>query len=680
MTRRNFLATAALPVAHFPAAAGPSGGIALISFRIGTAQWMPARRCQELLDLFARHAGVADELAFFTSATHPPLPLDEMERRAEKLGALLPRVRALGMGAGINVLATMGHHEENLPNSLEAPWQRVVDPGGAESRGVYCPAQEELLGYADKIYTAVARAGPDFIWIDDDVRLLGHKPVEHTCFCPQCIRRFSATIGRSYTRQSLVEAFQSGAVEERLRVRREWLEHNRRIIDLLLRRIEQAVHRVKPGLPLGFMTGDRFYEGYAFERWARTLAGPGNAPVRWRPGGGFCSDETPLQLVDKAHAMGRQSAVLPSAVTVIQSEVENFPYQRLRKSERATTVEAGAYMAAGVTGTAFNVLNMQPDPLGEYEPLLRRIAAARPFYAALREAVGRSRARGVWPAWSLDQYAAINPGGNWLRGGRLPLQAPYALAEIGIPIGYDSSACPVTALTGTAPYAFPVQELRRIFSGGVLMDGEAWQSLERLGLSAWTGVRGVEAVDRDAMEVLAAHPLNGAFAGWSRDCRQSFWAERAWRLQPVEGAQVLCRMRDYGDRDLGPAMTTFGNALGGRVVVMGYFPWSQVHSLPKTTQLKNVCDWLAGDVFPLRVESFAKVTVWCHERAVAVLNASLDPVGSLELRWRHPAARFRWLEIEGPERETAGERDGEAVRVVLRNLAPWSLHLLVSAA
>ncbi|MFN0170874.1 MAG: hypothetical protein ACKV22_31025 [Bryobacteraceae bacterium] len=674
MTRRDFVA--ALPAGL--AAAPRTQGAGLISFRIGATQWMPEKRFQGLLDFFARHPGTADELAFFTSATHPPLPLAEIERRAEKLATLMPRVRALNMGAGINVLATMGHHVENLANSLNAPWQRVVDPSGVECRGVFCPLQEELLDYADKVYTAVARAGPDFIWVDDDVRLQGHKPAGHTCFCNTCIRRFSSETGRDFTRQSLVEAFSSGSIEQRLKVRRAWLEHNRWVIDNLLRRVEQAVHRVKPDLVLGFMTGDRFYEGYGFERWAKTLAGPGNIPVRWRPGGGFYSDETPLQMIEKAHAIGRQVSALPGSVTVIQSEVENFPYQRLRKSERTTVVEAGAYMAAGTTGTAFNVINMQPDPLDEYEPLLRRIEGSREFYAEMREALGRTPARGLWPAWSRDLYGAINPEGEWLRSGRFPLNAPYALGEIGIPLGYDARECTATAISGAAPYAFSAPELRRMFSGGVLLDADAWQCLDRLGLSGWTGVCGVDPVDRDAMEVLAAHPLNSRFAGWSRDCRQSFWAERAYRLEPSENAQIVARMGDYGDRDLGPTMTAFRNSLGGRVVVMGYFPWSQIHSLPKTSQLKNIADWLSGDALPLRVETFAKVAVWCRERAVVVVNTSLDPVESLALRWKHPGSRFRWLERAGPRREVSGDRQGEMVRVTLNNLAPWSLHLLVS--
>ena len=179
----------------------------LVAFRISNEQWQREDRFGELLDFFRRQPGTADELAFFTSSTHPPLPLAEIEGRTERLQGLMRRVRAEGMRAGINLLATMGHHEENLDDSLDTPWQRVVDPHLRESRGSFCPAGDELRAYAAQVYRALARAEPDFIWIDDDVRLAGHMPIGFTCFCAGCLARFGRQIGRAFDRESLLAAF-----------------------------------------------------------------------------------------------------------------------------------------------------------------------------------------------------------------------------------------------------------------------------------------------------------------------------------------------------------------------------------------------------------------------------------------------------------------------------------------
>jgi len=64
---------------------------------------------------------------------------------------------------------------------------------------------------------------------------------------------------------------------------------------------------------------------------------------------------------------------------------------------------------------------------------------------------------------------------------------------------------------------------------------------------------------------------------------------------------------------------------------------------------------------PARVETFAKVAVWRHERAVVVLSLSLDPVEKLSLLLRRSGTRFLWAEILGPEKEISGTSEGDSV-------------------
>jgi hypothetical protein len=683
-TRRTFLQSAVsapLAIALTPAVAASP----LISFRVGPAHWLEDQPFHLLLNFLSEHEGIVNELSFFTSDTHPPLPLEVIEQRAERLAVILPKVRLAGMRAGINVLSTMGHHEENLENSLKARWQRVRDPFGNESRGSFCPAHPELQEYARQIYAALAKANPDFFWIDDDIRLLGHKPVTFTCFCDLCLRNFSAESGTSYTAETLVAAFDSGSTEDKIAIRRRWLEHNRGTTDQILRVVENAVHSVKPGLPLGFMTGDRFYEGYDFERWAKTLAGPGLAPVRWRPGGGFYSDETLLNLVDKAHAVGRQVASLPAFVVNIQSEVENFPYQPLRKSVKTTVTEASTYMAAGTTGTAFNVLSLMPGPLDEYKPLYERIAEFRPLYARMKSELGRSVVRGVWPAWNKDAFAALNLDGKWFSGGKLPFNDPYTLGEIGIPMAYSNAGASVTALTGAMVRLFSIEELREMFRGGVLMDVEAWIELRNLGLAKWTGLDEISVIEHDSFEVLSGDPVNGSFAGWSRDCRQSFSPNRAYSMRPVNGARILAGLKQYGGRDAGPCAIAYENDLGGRVVVMGYFPWSQFHDLGKATQMKSICQWLSRDGMPLRIDTFAKVAVWCRagergSQGIIILNTSLDSITELVISVPRQVASCAVVAADGIERRAAlrsGPPGTNHSEIVIREVQPWSIPLLL---
>jgi len=668
--------------------AEPASSPPLIAFRIGPHHWLKDESFHRLLEFFSHDPKIVDEFSFFISHTHTPLPLSVIEERALRLSTIIPQVRKLGIGAGINVLATIGHHEENLAHALQESWQRMVDPYGKPCLGSYCPTHPEIQAYAAQLYRIVAQSDPDFIWVDDDLRLYGHVPVEFTCFCDLCLRQFSKQVGESFSRDQLLVAFRSGSIERQVQLRQAWLKHNREMIANLLRVIEKAVHQVKPGLPIGSMTVDQFYDGYDFKRWAEALAGPQKASVRWRPGGGFYDDDTPMALIEKAHSIGRQVASLPPEISTIESEVENFPYQRLRKSSPITTVEASTYMAAGATGTAFNILNLTGDPLQEYQSLFGEISQKQPFLRRLQKTLQSATIRGIWPAWNQDYLASVHLNETWPKGGRWPIYDSYVLAEIGLPHCYRPEDRSITAFADSSPWAFSRHELQAIFSGGVLMDAVAWQALNNMGLSAWTGVRNVRLAGPDSLEVLTPHTLNGTFSGWRRDCRPSFSRESVYDLQSRSdtASDVLARLIDLGERDLGVSMVASENSLGGRVLVMGYYPWSQIHTLAKSSQLKAICQWLAKETLGVVVDSFARAVVWSYRigqrQAVFLVVASLEPVAALVLRLKSTSRTWNHFREDGTSSAftlrngSAGSSHAEAE---LRNLAPWSSHLLVEA-
>jgi hypothetical protein len=190
--------------------------------------------------------------------------------------------------------------------------------------------------------------------------------------------------------------------------------------------------------------------------------------------------------------------------------------------------------------------------------------------------------------------------------------------------------------------------------------------------------------ERDASEVLTNHPINGRFAGWSRDCRQSFWREEAYSLDlRSPKAVTLARLADYLDHDLGPAMTAYENELGGRVCVMGYYPWSQMHHLAKSSQMKAVSEWLSRDRLPVVLESFARVHLWVRELgpewiACVLLNGSLDVQPGVVLRFRRSFKKFVWSDLDGkssPLRPMHSLGTG-GVRVRTPALKAWSVNLI----
>lgn len=657
---------------------------AFISFRIGVPLWISETRCNELFDLFDKYKGVTNEITFFTSETHPPLPLEVIKERAVILKERMVQARKRGYKTGINILATIGHHNENLENSLKGDYTPMTNIDGAICNGSFCPNDKHMQEYIRNIYQLTAQANPDYIWIDDDIRF-GHMPIGLGCFCDNCLNIFGKETGIKYTRESLKKEFNEGLSEEKLKIREAWLKHNRNTISHLFELIEKTVHEINPTMPLGFMTGDRFFEGYDFEHWANVLSGPNHAPVMWRPGGGYYEDSNTNGLVGKSHDIGRQVSVLPQEVVSIQSEIENFPYQRLKKAANSVVLEACSHIAAGCTGAAFNVLSMYDEPLDEYEPLVAKLQEARPFFDLLAKSLGRSPIIGIQTFWNKSSYITGNlQSGNWTSSGN-PL-TNHEFYGIGLPICYSSLNAPVTILGKDNIFALSNEEIKTLLSGGVYMDAEALQQLNNMGFGELTGFKVEGSENKDRIEKFTDHPLNGEFAGRNRDNRQSFWNSPAYTLRKTnEQARTLASLIDYSGKEVSPCTTgIFENKLGGRICIAGYYPWTFMENLSKSSQMKAVFRWLSKDSLPGYIASFQKINLWIREpqngkTALAFTNSSFDPAKNIVLMLKTDQKNIRLYDMNCKETviRSSGQ-DGPYQKFIIPEVGSWQMRLAIN--
>lgn len=656
---------------------------AFITFRIGSAQSLSEQRFNELLDLFDKYKGVTDDITFFTHTTHAPLPLDEFGRRIGILKERMEQARERGYKTGINILTSIGHHNENLDNSLKGNYTYMTGIDGKVSHGSYCPNDENMKEYIRNIYQITTETNPDYIWIDDDVRL-GHMPIGYGCFCDNCLDIFEQETGAYYTRESLKKAMNEGPVEEKLKLREAWLQHNRNTVAQLFELIEEIVHGISPGMPLGFMTGDRFFEGYDFDNWATILAGEDKTPVIWRPGGGFYSDIIPGGLVEKSHAMGRQVSVLPQSIHKIQSEIENFPYQRLKKAANIVVLEACSHIAAGCTGAAFNVLSMYDEPLDEYEPLVAKLHASRPFFDLMAKSLGRSANTGIHTCWNQNSYATVNlTEGSWLQGGRI--MAGEEIYNIGLPASYSRENAQVTVMARNNAYALSKEEIMSILSGGVYMDAETLQQLNDMGFGDLTGFEVVNLKSVDMIEKFTNNTLNGEFAGRERDNRQSFWYSPAYTLRKNnDKAQSLAGLIDYTGKEVASStMGIYENKLGGRICVAGYYPWTFMESLSKGSQMKSIFRWLSKDSLPGYISSFHRINLWIREPqdgkiALSFTNSSFDAAEDVILMLLTENKKISLYDMECNETviQSSGT-DGPYQKFVIPFVDPWQIRLAI---
>jgi len=657
---------------------------AYISFRIGPGQSLSAERSQELFDLLEKYKGVTDEISFFSHSTHAPLSLDQATQRMLILKKRIEEAKTHGYKSGINLLTTIGHHIENLDHSLKGNYTPMTDIDGNISLGSFCPNDENMRSYIRALYNITAGANPDFIWIDDDVRLAGHKPIYLTCFCDNCLRIFEAETGRSYTRDSIKEILNEGPPGDRLKLWELWLQHNRNTIANLLGLIEETVHDAAPEMPLGFMTGDRFYEGYDFLNWAERLAGPDQIPVMWRPGGGYYKDVVTTDLAGKSHDIGRQVSLLPKNLVSIQSEIENFPYQRLKKAANMVVLEASSHIAAGSMGAAFNILSMYDEPLAEYEPLIQSLYQARPFFDLMVRTLGRTDLDGVANFWNQNTFAAVNLNRGISSKWSPTITAETDIYDIGLPACYAAEKARVVTISKDNIYALDREKIKQVLSGGLYVDAETLVQLNEMGFGELTGFRlsRTDAVDR--IERFSNHPLNGRFAGRQRDNRQSFYRSSAYSLDKTnQKAQILTGLIDYTGKEISKCtMGIFENRLGGRICVAGYYPWTFLENLSKSTQMKSVFRWLSHDNLPGYIASFHRINLWIRKPkngkiALAFTNSSFDRAENIELmlRTENMAIRVYDMTCNQTVVRSSGS-DGPYQRFIISSVDPWQIRLI----
>ena len=652
----------------------------LNSLRVSVPNWKDEAAFSALLDFLREYRDCVQQIAFFSSDFHPPQPLETAAAHAALLRDRIRRAKAEGFSCGVNVLSTVGHHPERLTEALQGDWPRLTNIDGETCAGSFCPADERYREeYVRPLYEIYCRAAPDFIWVDDDIRS-AHLPVGYGCFCDGCLERFNRCCGGAFTRAGLKQALTDS---EGTALRKRWLRFESETIASLLRSIGETVRAVDDGITLGFMTGERYFEGYDFALWVRALSDDGAYPIMWRPGGGAYTDRPFAGQLEKARQIGRQCARLQGYVVSVQSEIENFPYRVLQKSPRATALEVLLHTAAGCTGAALNVL---PDaPQGEPVEVMRghfeALRAAVPFERLLSETLDRAPTEGIYDGWHIDAQAALDV--DFLRGGGGCFPQTWAeLFSLGLPGSHDFGRACCYLLTGTSPRAFSGEELLHILSSGVYLDARALEELNRLGYGELTGFSAGDPLPEDSMEIYASHPLNAGLEGKRRLCPQVFVKGGSAALLPSPGAQTLCFLTDHrGGPRADCSMGWFKNRLGGRVCVSSHYAAVGLSDSLKSVQMKRVFRALSGDSLPFLVQSCVRLEAVARRAAegtaVVLLNPNFDTLTDVAVLFRGNAAALRMTREDGRTfLLPALGRDGNMTRYSIPELPPYTTALL----
>jgi len=665
---------------------------AKISYRIPTSNWEEDYHFSNLCVLLDEYKDKIDEISLFLGFTHLTLPIERVEELTKILKNRIVDIKKLGLRTGINHLCTIGHINENIKNSLQGDYGRFVDYDGNVSQ-VLCVSDPNVQKYIKTTYELLAKAEPDYIWIDDDVRMYGHSNGVYGCFCDRCMEVFSKKIGEDVDFEKFKYITNNGSSSDKKKYRKLWLEFNSDQVSFILSIARNAVDSVNPNINVGLMSADFNYENLDQKRFSDILSRNNTIDTMWRPGGGFYKDWNKEMFV-KASGIGRQIASYPKYICDIQSEIENFPYNHLQKSVFMNILEACAYIGAGCTGIAYNV--MYPDSYESkystsYENSRRfsGILPKRDFMDLLVKTFKRNENRGIFIEYSKDSMTSMNmESGEWLKGNGKKF--PTEIFESGLPLTYYKDKADVTFLFDEEPLGMEREDILNLLSGGVFMNGVALDNLIKLGYGEYLGFKISNIIEDDAQEQFTDHKLNGDFAGFLRDSRQSFkwWAEAAYGITKTDDkAEVLATLVDYknkkftnADGDISCSMGIYENSLGGRICISGYFTNSYVQSYAKASQLKNIMKYLSKDTLSSYVDSYHNILLFDRSAdsvAMLLINYSYDSAENLEICISGDIKEISTTNVDMETKKIKQDSfDGAYSKFIIPKMDMWSMLLI----
>ena len=597
--------------------------------RVGEHVLYDAQAERELWEAIDARPGAFDELTIFSQNTHSVRTLACHREQAPRVERFLREAERHGLKAGVNILATIGFTEDGHDPETDALPRAVRSSDGKFVGGRLCRTAPETLAYVRELYAIYAATKPAFIYMDDDITAA-------PCQCPRCCR---AAVGAKDLKE-----LQGRFVSDDLAVRREtlahWLAFAEDAVDGVCAAAAKGTHGVDPKIGLGLMTFSLGWIGHNPARWARTFADGGDlSSVRWRPGGGNHNDYSFQALVRKTLGVSMQVEGLPPEVTLVQGEIENFPFQTLRKTPGYMNYEALLLMAAGCTGIAWDISGFNArDPI-ENAPFFDAIRDVRSAAERVLAACGRTPCAGIgFPAAGHADFRL--DAKNW-QGAIDGFPMPADFAAIGLPVASDGRRAEVTLLDRAAVMALSDDDLRRVLSDAAFLDAEALAEANARGFGKLTGFRVAgEALDGVIMRDLE-NPLNVS-GRYVRDLRRCFG-----HTGPVAPIMRTDERAQYTSE----AVTTIGeptgnfiggvyeNAEGGRVAVETMRPFSWCESRARTIHLKRLLVWLSRGALPAYVASFHRAMAFCRGEAVFVANLANEPMRNAEVVAKGPEQR-----------------------------------------
>lgn len=567
----------------------------------------------------------------------------------ELIGSYIPwleksrhELERIGVSMAINPWVTQGMRDAGWDCRAAFPdfgWLTDISGIAAKSQG--CPLSSGWRNWFFTTYEMYASAHPRVLWVEDDFRIHRHRPVWHSCYCDTHMEQFSQHVGRRWNREDLGrEILKSG---EPSPVRTQWFDFLGGVMAQVLEETAERVAAVDPKVRMGLMCSSPSMHAAETRDWDRCMKAiqAHHETATVRPMMANYQESTLRSLYEARDGVSWTLSCMRTPVHAC-TELENWPFTRYSKSVKVSRAQVLLSAALGCPSITFNMYDHVGTPLAAEPQYGQMLKAIRPRMDALVGAYGPGgleRGVGMLHHEHGPKFRRLREDARFtdLMLGGEPLQ------DIAQALGASATwgKTPVVAISGRKLEAYG-DRLDEVFSGGVLLDLSALETLISMGRGDLAGVRLLGTFERKEKETPAEEILDARFGGAAQKyvtVDHLGLEVRIGMVQPLDGARVISRLVNADRQEVMPAFTVFQNALGGRVAVC---PYELSAGLPvwflnwnRKDQLTAVLDWLFGGNLPLSVECgaypLAIRTDYADRVMVSVMNLSQDEYPQVKL-------------------------------------------------
>ena len=547
-----------------------------------------------------------DEIMFFYFAEEMNDGHETLERIDEWIEHSRPYREALaakGVLVSLNPWHSILHCDRGRRLKPGQAWQPMVDTHGRETAACVCPLDTNWRQYFAETLRRYALEGFRVIWIDEDIRLHNHEPLDWGgCFCPLHVTAFNERAGTSATRDEIVTACLAPGDPHPWREAwmDMWDETQCELVASWRRCVESE------GAKLGLMTSSHEQhaaEGRRWANWWRAIADDGVPVVRPH----FWSYGSVLghRLPSSIALLDQSRSTFPEKIE-FGPEVECFPYGAWNNSFRHVGARMALAQTMGATNLNISLLDfMGNDPedeperaaflkrwrpvcdliADEFSPNMQLVGVGVPWSEELGRRIHTDTQSGS-DSWQ----ALVGPSRRWANW----------LGGIGVSFSMRPSSA-VNALSGAEVWGFDEDTLKQWLSRGILLDGAAAAVLVERGLGEYIGVRSAQFIQQNEVAYSVEQSLDADFGlreGAQMSVNWHPYAHQLFQGDLHESARIVSDLRTARQEAVGHGLVLFENDLGGRVAIV---PWtadelvSMAINIQRSTQLRKVLAWLDPD-------------------------------------------------------------------------------------